>query len=201
MPTLDPRVDAYIANAADFARPILLHLRAVVHAACPDAEETMKWRFPHFQYKGMLCSMASFKSHCAFNLWKAELLAADLPAPAQAAMGQFGRIASLDDLPPDATMEAWIHQAMRLNDDGVKSPARARSAAPRELAVPDYLTAALAASPPAPDHFRAFSASKQRDYVEWLEEARTETTRLRRLEQAVQWIAEGKARNWKYEKC
>lgn len=201
MPTLDPRIDSYIANSAEFARPILEHLRAVVHAACPDVEETMKWSFPHFQYNGMLCSMASFKAHCTFGFWKGELLIEAADAKTREAMGQFGRIASIRDLPPKKTLESYIKKAMKLNDEGVKAPARAKAAVPRELVVPDYLTEALALQPSALDHFNAFSTSKKRDYVEWMEEARTEATRLRRLEQAVAWIAEGKSRNWKYEKC
>lgn len=201
MPTLDPRVDAYIAKSAEFAQPILEHLRAVVHAACPDVEETMKWSFPHFQYNGMLCSMASVKAHCAFGFWKGELLVEAADAKTKEAMGQFGRITSVKDLPPKKTLESYIKKAMKLNDDGVKAPARAKPAAPRELLVPDYLTEALAQRKPALDHFNAFSTSKKRDYVEWMEEAKTEATRLRRLEQAVEWIAEGKSRNWKYEKC
>jgi uncharacterized protein YdeI (YjbR/CyaY-like superfamily) len=199
MPTIDPRIDAYIAKSAGFAQPILEHLRAVVHAACPEVEETMKWSFPHFMYKGMMCSMASFKAHCAFNFWKAELLMAD--EANREAMGQFGRIETLKDLPSKKILTAYIKQAMRLNDDGVPAPARAKAPVPRELAVPDYLSEALAQSPAAQQHFDAFSTSKKREYVDWLTEAKTDATRLRRLEQALEWIAEGKARNWKYEKC
>ncbi len=201
MPALDPRVDAYIAASAQFARPILEHLRAVVHEACPDVEETIKWSFPHFQYKGMLCSMASFKAHCAFGFWKGELLVAAADDKGKQAMGQFGRIMSVEDLPAKRTLVSYVKKAMRLNDDGVKAPARAKPAAPRPLTIPDYLTARLEHIPAALEHFRAFSTSKQREYVEWLEEAKTDATRQRRMEQALAWIAEGKARNWKYEKC
>ena len=200
MPTTDPRVDAYIAKSADFAQPILEHLRAVVHAACPDVEETMKWSFPHFLYKGMMCSMASFKGHCAFGFWKAELLMADDEVKREA-MGHFGRITSIKDLPSKKILAGYIKQAMKLNDDGVAAPARAKPAAPRALEIPDDLNATLDAVPAARKHFNAFSPSKQRDYAEWLTEAKTEATRTRRREQAVEWIAEGKSRNWKYEKC
>jgi len=199
MTIIDPRVDAYIAKSADFAQPILEHLRAVVHAACPEAEETIKWGFPHFMYKGMMCSMASFKAHCALNFWKPELLMAD--EANREAMGQFGRIASIKDLPSKKALTGYIKQAMKLNDDGVAAPARAKPAEPRALSIPDELSAALKKSPAARQHFEAFSPSKQRDYAEWITEAKTETTRARRLEQAIEWIAEGKARNWKYEKC
>ena len=201
MPTLDPRIDAYIAKSNEFARPILEHLREVVHGACPEVEETMKWSFPHFMYKGMLCGMASFKAHCAFGFWKAELLVAAADAKTQEAMGQFGRITSVADLPSKKVLAGYVKQAMKLNDDGVKAPARAKPATPRPLTVPDYLLAALAARPPALEHFEAFSTSGKREYVDWLEEAKAEATRLRRLEQAVEWIAEGKARNWKYANC
>lgn len=200
MPTTDPRIDAYIAKSADFAQPILEHLRAVVHAACPEVEETMKWSFPHFMYKGMMCSMASFKAHCALNFWKAELLMAADEVNREA-MGHFGKITSVKDLPTKKVLTSYIKQAMKLNDDGVSAPARAKSATPRPLEIPDDLNAALDAVPAARKHFNAFSPSKQRDYADWLNEAKTEATRTRRREQAIEWIAEGKSRNWKYEKC
>jgi len=192
-------VDAYIANSAEFAQPILEHLRALVHAACPEVEETIKWGFPHFMYKGMMCNMASFKAHCSFGFWKAELLMAD--EARREAMGQFGRIESVKDLPARKVLTAYVKQAMKLNDEGVAAPARAKPAVPRELALPAELTAALKKVPAARKHFEAFSPSKQRDYAEWISEAKTEATRTRRLEQAVEWISEGKSRNWKYEKC
>lgn len=201
MPTIDPRIDAYIANSAEFAQPILRHLREVVHAACPEVEETMKWSFPHFMYNGMLCGMASFKAHCTFGFWKGKLLIEQADEKTREAMGQFGRITVVKDLPPKKVLAGYVKQAMRLNDEGVKAPARAKPAAPRELVVPGYFTEALAGQQPALDNFEAFSTSRKRDYVEWLDEAKTEATRLRRLAQAVEWIAEGKSRNWKYEKC
>lgn len=143
MPALDPRIDAYIAASAEFAQPILEHLRAIVHDTCPEVAETMKWSFPHFQYKGMLCSMASFKAHCAFSLWKGELLLAAEDDKGKEAMGQFGRIMSVKDLPSKKALAAYIVKAMQLNDDGVKAPARVKPATPRELVVPDYLIAQL----------------------------------------------------------
>lgn len=199
MPTIDPRVDAYIAKSAEFAQPILKHLRAIVHEACPDVEETMKWSFPHFMYKGMLCGMSAFKAHCALGFWKGELLMAD--EANREAMGQFGRIVSVKDLPSKKVLTGYIKKAMKLNDDGIAAPARAKPAEPRALVIPDDLTAALKEVPAAYRHFEAFSPSKKRDYAEWIAEAKTEATRTRRREQAVEWIAEGKARNWKYEKC
>ena len=139
----DPRVDAYIAKAQPFARPILTHIRKTVHAACPDVEETMKWSFPHFDYKGMLCSMASFKAHCAFGFWKAALLKdSGIPAKSAEAMGQFGRITSVSELPSEKVLAALIKKAASLNDDGVKAPRRKH--APKEpIEVPDDPSAAL----------------------------------------------------------
>lgn len=201
MPTTDPRIDAYIADAPAFARPLLAHLRALVHAACPDVEETIKWRFPHFQYKGMLCGMAAFKAHCKLGFWKAELLRAGADATTLAALTALDHFAARADLPPDKLVSALIADAMALNDSAVKPPARAKAAAPRALDVPADLLAALAAAEPALTNFKAFNTSSRRDYADWLAEAKTDATRQRRLAQTVAQCAEGKTRNWKYAKC
>jgi len=201
MPTIDPRIDEYIAKSADFAQPILQHLRAVIHEACPEVEETMKWSMPHFMYNGILANMASFKAHCAFGFWKGELLLSEQDDKGKEAMGQFGRITSVKDLPSKKALSGYIKRAMALNAEGVKVPSRAKPKTPRELNVPDYFVTALEAKPDANKHFEAFSPSAKREYVEWLEEAKTETTRLRRMDQAIEWIAEGKHRNWKYMNC
>ena len=179
MPTTDPRVDAYIRNAAPFAQPILLRIRKVVHQACPDVQETMKWSFPHFDYKGIFCGMASFKQHATFGFWKGSLLAEKLPKVDEKAMGQFGRITSLADLPADRTLARIIKAAAKLNDAGVKV---VRAPSPKKLALPPPadLMAALGKKPKALAAFKAFSPSQQREYVEW--------------------IAQGKPRNWKYMK-
>ncbi len=198
MPTIDPRIDAYIAASPAFAQPILAHIRAVIHAACPEVEETMKWSRPHFQYHGMLCQMSAFKEHCALGFWKGRLLFPDSPEPD--GMGHFGRICSLADLPPEKTLGDIVRQAMKLNDEGVKAPVRAKPRA-RDLVVPDCLLAALAANGAAQATFDKGSTSFKRGYVDWIADAKTEATRLRRMEQAIAWLAEGKARNWKYEKC
>ena len=201
MGTRDPRIDAYIERSADFARPVLEHLREVVHTACPEVEETMKWSFPHFMYNGILCSMSSFKQHCAFGFWRGEVIGERGGDRAREAMGQFGRITSLADLPPDETLIAYIHQAMKLNEPGANPAARSRPNAKHpkpELAVPDYLTAALEANPTARSTFEGFSPSHRREYVEWLVDAKSEETRSRRLAMALEWLAEGKPRNWKY---
>lgn len=200
MPTLDPRIDDYIAKSAAFAQPILNHLRQVIHDTCPEVEETIKWGMPFFMYKGMLCNMASFKAHCAFGFAKGELLVSQEDDKGREAMGQFGRIAALKDLPAKRTLAGYVRKAMALNDEGIKAPARARSTEPRALSVPDYFIAALEEKPEASEHFAAFPPSAQRDYVEWLMDAKSEATRLRRLEQAVEWIAEGKRRFWKYQR-
>jgi uncharacterized protein YdeI (YjbR/CyaY-like superfamily) len=205
MGTRDDRVDAYIAGAADFARPILTHLRDVMHAACPEVEETIKWSFPHFQYKGMLCSMAAFKKHCAFGFWKGELIVAQGGGDVEKAMGQFGRITGLADLPAKKVLIGYVKEAMKLNEAGIKAPARSKSPSTpkpaKELVIPDDLTGALQANEKARAAFERFSPSHKREYVEWITEARTQATRTRRLETAIGWMAEGKPRNWKYMNC
>lgn len=197
----DPRVDAYIADAAEFARPILEHLRATVHAACPSALETMKWRSPHFMYGGrLLCNMAAFKQHVAFGFWLGKLVATT--GKDDQAMGQFGCITCIADLPSKKILASLVRKAMALNDAGVPSPSRARAAKPRPPAdVPQDLAAALVKNRNARATFDAFSNSKRRDYIEWITEAKGAPTRARRLAQTIEWLAEGKPRNWKYMNC
>lgn len=196
MPAIDPRIDAYIAAAPAFAQPILQHIRAVIHQACPQVEETIKWSRPHFQYKGMLCQMSAFKAHCALGFWKGKLL---FPESPQEGMGHFGRITAITDLPSEKALGDIIRQAMKMNDEGEKAPAHERPAA-RALEVPQAMQTALAANAQAQASFDKGSASFRREYVDWVAGAKTEATRSRRLQQAVEWLAEGKARNWKYEK-
>ncbi|WP_439555076.1 YdeI/OmpD-associated family protein [Dyadobacter sp.] len=202
----DPRIDAYIVKSAPFAIPILEYLRSLVHAACLDVKETMKWSFPHFEYKGsILCSMASFKQHCAFSFWLAphlsdphKLLAAE---GERTSMGHLGRITSLESLPNEEYLIGFIAEAMELIDKGVRiKNAGGVAKEKKELVIPDYLLEALEENPQARTHFNAFSQSGKREYVTWLEEAKTETTRQRRVETAIEWIQEGKSRNWKYER-
>lgn len=201
MPTIDPRIDNYIDNkAADFAKPILRHLRELVHKACPEVVETTKWSMPFFEYKGPLANMASFKAHCAFGFWKQSLMESDAIPAEKTAMGTFGRITSIDDLPDDKTMIGLIKQAVKLNEDGVKVERKAPTT-DKTLNVPEILTAALEANPKASEHFNAFPYSKKKDYVEWITEAKTDATREKRLATAIEWLSEGKARHWKYEKC
>jgi uncharacterized protein YdeI (YjbR/CyaY-like superfamily) len=202
MGTRDARVDQYIAKSAEFARPILTHIRDLVHAACPDVEETMKCSFPHFMYKGMMCSMASFKEHCAFGFWKSSLIVEKGGTAVEKAMGQFGRITQLSDLPSKKVLSGYIKDAMRLNEAGVKATSPMKPKTPKaELVVPDDLAGALQANQKARATFENFSPSQKREYVEWLTEAKTPATRARRLETAIEWMAEGKPRNWKYMNC
>lgn len=200
MGTREPRVDAYIDRSADFAQPILRHLREVVHATVPEVREEIKWGMPAFTYKGMFCGIAAFKEHCAFNFWKHSLIVGgERPDDA---MGSFGRITRLADLPPDEVLAGYLREAKRLNDEGVKAPRREKPGAEKqELTVPDDLVSALETNPAAQEHFDRFSPSKRKDYIEWITEAKTEATRRKRLDTAVEWIAEGKGRNWKYERC
>jgi uncharacterized protein YdeI (YjbR/CyaY-like superfamily) len=201
MPSLDPRIDAYIAKAPEFARPILAHLREAVHAGCPDVEETMKWSSPHFMYKGMLCGMSAFKQHCVFGFWKGKLVLDVAAEKAQSAGGHFGRIESVRDLPPKKEIVRLVKEAARLNDEGVKAPVHRKSKGPRpDLPVPPALTAALVGNRKARETFEGFSPSHRREYSEWIGEAKSEETRTRRVAQAIEWMAEGKSRNWKYAK-
>jgi uncharacterized protein YdeI (YjbR/CyaY-like superfamily) len=195
----DPRIDTYIERQADFARPILTHLREAVHAACPETEETLKWSMPTFMYKGqMLAGMAAFKAHATFGFWRGGLVVGE-DREQMSAMGQFGRIASLDDLPRPAKLAEMVKKAMALTDAGVKAPRNKTVKEP--FTVPDDLKGALAGNSAAAAAFEGFSPSAQRDYVEWITGAKREETRTKRLAQAVEWMAEGKRRNWKYENC
>ena len=199
MPTVDPRVDAYIEKSADFAKPILRHIRKLVHKACPDIRETMKWSFPHFDHKGTVCSMASFKQHCALGFWKQSLMEQDAFPAEKTAMGSFGRITSVKDLPPDKVMIALIHQAVELNEKGLK--VAKKPVEKKELVIPADLTKALSKHKAAKSAFDKFSYSHKKEYVQWIEEAKTEPTRNKRLATTVEWLSEGKSRNWKYEAC
>ena len=197
-------IDAYIAKAADFAKPILNHLRELVHATCPEAEEKMKWSFPHFDYKGeMMCSMAAFKQHAVFGFWKAALMKDPLlleTAKSEVAMGHLGRITSLKDLPADKKIIGWIKEAMALNDKGMKLPAKPKSTEKKEIMVPDYFEKVLAKNKKASATFNAFSYSHKKEYIEWITEAKTDETKNKRMVQAIEMMAEGKSRNWKYAK-
>lgn len=202
MGTRDARVDAYIARSADFAKPILERLRAIVHKACPEVRETIRWGFPHFDHKGILCSMAAFQRHCAFTFRKAALLADPerILAPTGAgAMGNLGRIASLEDLPPHRVMVRYVREAARLNEEGAGA-SRPKPAGAKPVEVPPDLAAALAQNTKARAAFERFPPSHKREYIEWITEAKKPETRVKRLATTLEWLAQGKSRNWKYER-
>ena len=195
----DPRIDAYIERAAPFAQPILLHVRALVHEACPTVEETIKWGMPTFVHAGaILCGMAAFKQHASFGFWKHALVVGE--GEPRDGMGSYGKLVSLDDLPPKRTLLAHLRKAVALNEAGVKSPARKSAPKPPPETTPE-LAAALAQSPAAKAAFDAFPPGCRREYIEWIAGAKRPETRARRVSEAVAWMAEGKRRNWKYENC
>jgi uncharacterized protein YdeI (YjbR/CyaY-like superfamily) len=204
--SLDPRIDAYIEKAADFAQPILRHLRKCVHRGCPEATETIKWSMPHFEYAGsILCGFAAFKAHCTFGFWHQgmnEVLGVH-GSKSDAAMGSFGRIAKIEDLPDEKTLIGFVKAAAKLNESG--APSRPRPAATKgtkkELAVPSDLAAALKKNRKAATMFADFSPSHRKEYIEWITEAKREETRSKRLATTLEWLSEGKSRNWKYVNC
>lgn len=199
----DPRVDAKIEAAAVFAQPILRHVRALVHKACPEAEETIKWSMPCFTYHGILCMMAPFKAHCAVVFWHdgmKTVLGAD-GEKSDDAMGSLGRITSMADLPRDAAMIRYIKQAAVLNASGVPARAKAKQKPKSADVVPAELAAALKKNSAAAATFNGLSPSGRRDYIEWITEAKREETKAKRLATTLEWLAEGKSRNWKYEAC
>ncbi|HVS90685.1 MAG TPA: YdeI/OmpD-associated family protein [Mucilaginibacter sp.] len=199
----DERVDAVIAKSADFAKPILIHIREVVHRASPLINETIKWGMPFFEYKGPVCMMAPFKQHLGFGFWKASRLKDPngylKGSDDEAAAGSFGRIEKLSDLPPDDVLVEFIHQVIALNESGVKEPKK--PAAPKaDVPMPEGFDKRLRENLAAMDNFEKFSPSKKREYLEWFAEAKSDATREKRMEQALEWIAEGKSRNWKYQR-
>lgn len=202
MEKYDHRIDAYIEKSADFAKPILNHIRKLIHQASPNILETVKWGFPHFDYKGTICSMASFKEHCAFGFWKSSLLPDPyniLKKEASDAMGQLGRITSISNLPEDDVFISYIQEAIALNEKGIKV-----SKKPEPIKTPvdvpgDFLEI-LNNYPIAKSNFENFSNSHRKEYILWFEEAKTDATRSKRIATAIEWLTEGKGRNWKYER-
>ncbi|MBC5766354.1 YdeI/OmpD-associated family protein [Ramlibacter albus] len=200
MPTEDPRIDAYIAKSADFAQPILTHLRGVVHAACPDVVETVKWGMPSFTYGGkILAHMAAFKAHCAFGFWQGAAVTGEREGAS--AMGQFGRIEKVKDLPSKAELTKMVKKAAALIDSGEKVERKPKAAPKPPPEAPADLLAALRKNAAARKTYEGFPPGAQREYVGWIADAKREETRAKRIEQAVEWLAEGKKRNWKYESC
>jgi len=197
-----PAVDAYIAGSPEFARPILKRFRALFHKACPAIEEKMKWGFPHFVYKGIVGSMAAFKQHVSFGFWKGNLLS----DPHRLFQGMENhsmshcKITDAGQLPADKILLEYIREAVALNEAGVKAPPRKKPVRKPPLVVPDDLLRALKSNKKARATFEGFSPSHQREYVEWITEAKQEETRARRLTTTLEWLSEGKSRNWKYER-
>lgn len=200
----DPRIDAYILQSADFARPILEHMRHLVHKACPQAAETIKWSMPYFTCEGqLLCCFAAFKAHCSFIFWKGAHM--DDPdnifrARGENGMGQLGKITSLKDLPSDKIFIKYLKAAAKLSTAGTPPAAKKTAPGSKEPEVPDWLLSAIKKNKKAWATFEAFSYSNKKEYVEWITSAKTETTRNSRLADALAWMAEGKIRNWKYVK-
>lgn len=201
MGTRDPRVTAYIADAAPFARPILTHLRGVVHEACPAAEETLKWGMPTFMHHGILCGFAAFKAHATFGFWKGALILDARGRPAKTAMGNFGRLTAVSDLPARRVLLGYVRQAVRLNENGVKVRQRAKPTPKPAVRMPADLRSAMDGVARAQATWDAFSPSQRREYVEWITEAKRPDTREKRVATTVGWLKEGKRRNWRYESC
>lgn len=201
MGTRDQRVDAYIEKSAEFAQPILRHLREVVHEGCPEVEEEIKWGMPFFTYNGMFCHMAAFKQHCALGFWNGRRIFPAAQEKSKEAMGNFGRITSLRDLPPRRALLGHVKAARRFHDELISRPKpSSRPREKKELVVPAYFAAALKKNKKALAAFEAFSYSHRKEYVEWVGEAKSDETRERRLATTLEWLAEGKSRNWKYER-
>lgn len=204
MPNTDPRVDAYIAKCAEFAQPILKHIRSLVHKACPEATENIKWSMPFFELNGgIICNMAGFKQHCSLGFWNAPLLkdpAGVLQLKDKNAMGHLDKITSLKDLPADKVLVGLIKEAAKLAEQGVKKPAPAAKAPKAALPEPAALTAALKKNKKAKTTFEGFPPSHRREYIEWITEAKTDATREKRIATTIEWLEEGKDRNWKYRK-
>lgn len=201
----DPRIDLYISKAQPFAQPILKKLREIIHLACPEITETIKWGAPAFEYHGPVCIIAGFKKHCVLAFSKGELLKdpdgwlLENKNDGGPAMGQLGRIETVKDIPPAKVLAGFILQAILLNEKGIK--VKRKVTKQEDIEVPEILAKALQKNKKAKAVFEAFSPSCKREYTEWIAEAKTEPTREKRTAQAVEWMAEGKKRNWKYEKC
>jgi uncharacterized protein YdeI (YjbR/CyaY-like superfamily) len=192
VPKKNPRIDAYVARSANFAKPILNRIRKLVHAACPDVAETLKWNSPFYEYQGILLATPAFKKHCALIFWKGRLfLGKDQKA-------RLRRLTTLSELPGDKILTGYIRKAVALNEARIKA-ARPKPKAKKAVVVPDYFLAALKKSKKALAVFENFSPSHKREYVEWIAEAKREETRARRIQAALKLMTQGKSRNWKYE--
>ena len=200
-PQTHAQVDAYILKSAPFAQPILNHLRALVHHVCPDVEEKIKWGMPHFDYKGsMMCWMAAFKAHCSFGFWKAALMEEKslIPQSAKTGMGHLGRISSLEDLPSDQQLIRWIVKAKELNDGGIVIPKEDSKKQTKALELPNDFSKQLSKNKLALKYFQQFTRAAQKEYIDWIEGAKRTETREKRIALGIEWISEGKKRNWQY---
>lgn len=196
--TTDPRIDAYIAKAAPFAQPILKHVRARVHAVAPEAEETLKWSMPSFTIGGkILMGMAAFKAHATVGFWRGEELGVET---SKDAMGQLGKLTSLDDLPPDEELDAMIRKGVQLARTAPAPRKTKHEPKPAPEMHPDFAEA-LAANARAKAVLDGFPPSAQRDYLEWISEAKQDATRVKRIATAIEWLSDGKRRHWKYQNC
>lgn len=191
-----PKVDEYIANSAEFARPILSKLRMLVHSAHPDITESIKWGMPSFDYKGIVCHLAAFKNHCSFGFMKYKLIKGLV---GDGGMNSFGKFTSLEDLPRDELIITYVKEAVLLNEKGIQLAKQPKEK--KELIVPEELKVALAKHPKAHDVFTNFAYTHQKEYIEWINEAKQEITKQKRVNQTIEWLLEGKHRNWKYKKC
>jgi len=202
MSAMDPRVDAYIEKSAAFAKPILEKMRKLIFQAAPDVTETIKWSFPNYEVHGsMLCSMAAFKEHCSFGFWKASLLKDPegiLALAERNSMGHLDKLTTVKDLPSDKILIAYLKEAALLNKNKVKV-VKPKTAPKKDLPIPDELAAAFKKNRKAQKAFEGFSPSQKREYIEWIIEAKTEETKMKRVATTVEWSAEGKTRNWKYK--
>jgi uncharacterized protein YdeI (YjbR/CyaY-like superfamily) len=192
VPKKNPRVDAYVARSANFAKPILNRIRKLVHAACPDVQETIKWNLPFYEYKGILLATPACKRHCALIFWKGRLF---LDKDQKATLR---RLTNLSELPGDKILTGYIRKAVELNEAGIKAP-RPKPKAKKAVVVPDYFLAALKQNKRVLAVFENFRPSHKREYVEWIAEAKREETRTRRIQAALKLMTQGKSRNWKYE--
>jgi uncharacterized protein YdeI (YjbR/CyaY-like superfamily) len=196
MSSRDKRIDAYVARSAEFAKPILTHIRAVVHTACPDVEETLKWGSPAYMHHGILCITAAFKAHCALVLWRAPLIVG--AAKSRDARGHFGKLTSVKDLPSKAVLVGLIKQAVKLNEAGTKRSQRVAGKPKKALPTPADLAAGLKKSAKATAAWAEFAPSHRREYIEWITEAKRPETRAERLKTTLAWVKDGKQRHWKY---
>jgi uncharacterized protein YdeI (YjbR/CyaY-like superfamily) len=203
MTQFDLKVDEYFAKAEDFAKPVLQHWRQLIHDTCPDVVEAIKWGFPHFDYKGdFMFVIASYKNHCSFSFIKAELMSdvslkeSKVLKPVQRFLG---KVTSLADLPPDDEFIKLLKEAMVLNEKGIKVVAP-KSDKTKVFETPAYFLEKLATNAKAKEIFESKSDSFRKDYIIWITDAKTDATRQKRMDEALEWIAEGKGRFWKYEK-